>query len=293
MNYAIVTPVHNEEAYIRFTLDSVVSQIVPPVEWIIVDDGSTDNTAAIIQAYVERYPWIRRVALPAEGKRELGARVVRVFYAGFRQLTAESDFIVKLDGDLSFAPDYFARLLDKFADDPRLGIAGGGFYVQEGDQWRLERAPLDHVRGATKVYRKACFEEIGGLPAVNGWDGIDEWRAQLKGWQTRSFNELVVHHLRPTGASYGKWKGYTREGEEAYFLGYPWLVLLARSFYRALSERPLLVRGVGIFWGYLRSWLARKPQLDDAETIRYMRRKQMGRITAFWRTLSWRGTHVT
>jgi poly-beta-1,6-N-acetyl-D-glucosamine synthase len=286
MKYVIITPTHNEEAYIRFTLDSVVAQTVRPDQWVIVDDGSTDDTAKIIQEYVEHYPWIKRVTLPVEGRRELGARVMRVFYEGYRLIEADYDFIVKIDSDLSFASDYFERLLGKFAEDSRLGIAGGGFYVAVGNQWRLEQVPVDHVRGATKIYRKACFEEIGGLPLVNGWDGIDEWRAQMKGWKTRSYNELIVHHLRPTGAAGGKWRGYIKEGKDAFFLGYPWLVLLARSLYRGLSERPPLVRGVGIFWGYLQSWLARQPQFDDAEVIAYMRRKEMQRILSLGRSES-------
>jgi glycosyltransferase involved in cell wall biosynthesis len=286
LKYVIVTPAHNEETYIRFTLDSVVAQTVKPEQWIIVDDGSTDSTAKIIQDYANRYAWIRLVMLPVEGNREFGARIARVFNEGFKHIGTHFDFIVELDSDLSFDPDYFENLLRKFAEDSRLGIAGGGFYVPVGTQWRLEKCPIDHVRGASKVYRKACFDEIGGLPLVNGWDSIDEWRAQMKGWKTRSYNELIVHHLRPTGASLGKWGGGKKAGEFAFYMGYPWLVILARSLYRALSERPPFVMGTALFWGYLQSWLARKPRFDDTEVITYMRRKQMRRIVFFWRTES-------
>ena len=286
MKYVIITPAHNEEAYIRSTLDSVVAQTVKPEQWIIVDDGSTDGTAKIIQEYVERYAWIKQVTLPMEDSRELGARIVRVFYEGFRLIDAHYDFIVELDSDLSFASDYFENLLRKFVEDPRLGIAGGGFYIRVGDQWQLEKVPVDHVRGASKVYRKACFDEIGGLPSVNGWDSIDEWRAQMKGWKTRSYNELIVHHLRPTGTSFGKWGGGIKTGQYAFFLGYPWLVILARSLYHALSGRPPLVMGTALFWGYLQSWLAREPKYDDTELIAYMRRKQIRRIVFFWRSES-------
>jgi poly-beta-1,6-N-acetyl-D-glucosamine synthase len=285
VKYVIITPVRNEEAYIRFTLDSVVTQSVRPDRWIIADDGSTDDTGKIIQEYVERHPWMRQVTLPVgTGGRELGGRVVRVFYEGYRFIDAEYDFIVKLDGDLSFASDYFERLLRKFAEDSRLGIAGGVLYVPHGTQWRLESVPLDHVRGATKVYRKACFDEIAGLPLVNGWDGIDEWRAQMKGWKTRSYNDLIVHHHRPTGAAFGKWAGYANEGDYAFYLGYTWSIILARSVYRCLSERPPLVRGTALFWGYLKSWLARRPRVDDPKVVAYMRRKQMHRILFFRRS---------
>jgi glycosyltransferase involved in cell wall biosynthesis len=286
MKYVIITPAHNEEAYIRFTLDSVVTQTVKPDQWIIVDDGSTDNTAKILQEYVERYPWIKQVNLPGDGSRELGVRVVQVFYEGFKLIESEYDFIVKLDADLSFASDYFEHLLQKFTEESQLGIAGGVLYIPVKNQWRLEKVPVDHVRGATKVYRKACFDEIGGLPRVNGWDGIDEWRAQMKGWKTHSYNELIVHHFRPTGFSYGKWRRYTKEGEDVFFLGYPWLVVLVRSLYRCLSERPSLVRGIGTFWGYLLSWLSHKPRFDDEEVISYMRRKQIRRIVFFLRSES-------
>jgi poly-beta-1,6-N-acetyl-D-glucosamine synthase len=283
VKYVIITPAHNEEKFIRFTLDSVVAQTVRPAQWLIVDDGSTDGTAGILREYAAVHAWIKPVSLPVEGKREFGARIARVFYEGYQRIDTDYDFIVELDSDLSFGPTYFEDLLKEFEQDPRLGIAGGGFYIPVGTQWQLEKVPLDHVRGASKVYRKACFDEIGGLPLVNGWDSIDEWRAQMKGWKTHSFNDLVVHHLRPTGASVGKWAAGVKAGEYAYFLGYPWLVILARSLYRALAERPLFVLGAGLFWGYLKSWLARTPQLDDPELIAYMRRKQMRRILYFWR----------
>jgi poly-beta-1,6-N-acetyl-D-glucosamine synthase len=283
VKYVIITPAHNEEKYIRFTLDSVVAQTVKPDQWIIVDDGSTDGTAKIIREYANRYTWISLVTLPLESTREFGARIARVFYEGFKRIEEHYDFIVELDSDLSFASDYFENLLRKFTEDSRLGIAGGGFYVPVGNEWRLEKCPVDHVRGASKVYRKACFDEIGGLPVVNGWDSIDEWRAQMKGWKTHSYNELVVHHLRPTGATMGKWGGGVKAGEYAYFMGYPWLVIFARSLYRALSEHPPFVLGTALFWGYSRSWFARKPQFDDAEVVAYMRRKQMRRILFFWR----------
>ena len=283
MKYVIITPAHNEETYIRFTLDSVVAQTAKPEQWIIVNDGSTDATSKIIQEYADRLSWIKQVTLPVEGNREFGARIARVFNQGYKQIETDYDFIVELDSDLSFGRDYFENLLQKFVQDPRLGIAGGGFYVPVGNLWRLEKCPVDHVRGASKVYRKTCFNEIGGLPLVDGWDSIDEWRAQMKGWKTHSYNDLVVHHLRPTGATLGKWGAGIKAGEYAYFMGYPWLVILARSLYRALSERPPLVMGTGLLWGYLKSWLARKPKFDDAEVVAYMRRKQLRRVKFFWR----------
>jgi biofilm PGA synthesis N-glycosyltransferase PgaC len=280
VRYVIVTPVRNEARYIRFTLDSVVSQTIKPLEWIIVDDGSEDNTAEIAQEYAKSYPWIKVMAADLQGQRQRGGRVVRVFCAGFDAIAADYDFIVKLDGDLSFDDDYFEDLMRRF-EDPKLGIAGGEIHFLEGDSWRVEKTPLDHVRGATKVYRESCFQDIGGLAPVNGWDAVDELRAQMKGWKTRTFRDLCVRHHRPTGAVEGRLKGRVRQGETSYFLGYTWSQILARSTYRGLMDRPFILGGTAMLWGYVRSWLTRKPQFGDQELRAYLRQKKSVRTRLF------------
>jgi glycosyltransferase involved in cell wall biosynthesis len=280
-NYVIISPVRDEEAYIRLTLESVVSQNIKPEQWIIVDDASTDETASIVGQYVERYPWIQLVTLNKQGPRQRGARVVQVFYEGYQRIDADYDFLVKLDGDLSFAADYFERLLGKFAEDFQLGIASGEPYYSYGRRWRPEKAPPDHTRGQTKVYRKTCFEDIDGLLAVWGWDAIDEIRAQMKGWKTRTYPELRLRHHRPMGSAEGSLKGIAKQGEVSYFLGYPWLVIIAKSLYHCVVDHPLVLVGISIFWGYFKSWLEHKPQFEDAELVAYVRRKQLRRL-AFW-----------
>lgn len=284
MKYVVVSPVRNEEQFIRLTLESMIAQVNGPAQWVIVNDGSTDGTAKIVNDYATRYSWIKLVNLENKGTRERGGRVVRVFYAGFSRLDIdEYDFIVKLDGDLSFAPDYFERILQRFAENPNLGIAGGVCYFPYRGGWRLEKAPSDHVRGATKVYQRTCFEEIGGLVPVNGWDNIDEWRAQMMGWETRGYEDLKVLHYRPTGAAEGRLRGRIKQGENSYFLGYTFPLIVARSAYRAIIDPPPILGGLAILWGYTKSWITRRPQLGDEELQRYLHKHKWKRL-AFWRS---------
>jgi biofilm PGA synthesis N-glycosyltransferase PgaC len=281
LGYVIISPVRDEGAYIKLTLDSVVSQSVRPTQWIIVNDGSTDNTASVVGQYVKQYPWIKLITLDKQGERQRGARVVQVFYEGYRRLDVAYDFLVKLDGDMSFDADYFECLLNQFAGDPQLGICSGEPCYPYGQKWRPETAPPDHTRGQTKVYRRTCFENIGGLVAVLGWDSIDEFRAQMKGWKTRTFPELRLRHHRPMGSAEGSLQGIAKRGEVAYFLGYPWRAIIARSLFRCFVDRPLFFVGMSTFLGYLNSWLRRKPHFEDAELLAYVRRKQLRRL-AFW-----------
>jgi poly-beta-1,6-N-acetyl-D-glucosamine synthase len=282
INYAIITPAHNEELFIRFTLDSVVSQTIQPVKWVIVDDGSTDNTSAIIQCFAVKFPWITMVKIQGQGVRERGGNVIRVVAEGLKKLEEPHDFIVKLDADVSFHPEYFEKLFEKFYENPKLGIAGGVILVPDGNDWVKERIPADHVRGATKVYRKACYDEIDGIPVVNGWDSIDEWRAQMKGWKTQSFEDIVLYQHRTTGGVEGWYRGNKRLGEFAYYLNYIFPYIIARSLFRSTYERPLLLAGLAILYGYLESWFTRKPQFDDPELLRYIHQKQWNRLM-FWR----------
>lgn len=285
MKYVIVSPVRDEEKLIRFTLDSVINQTTLPGQWIIVDDGSSDRTASIVWEYAEKYPWITLVELPDRGYRMPGEGVVRAFNAGLEKVQIDLyDFIIKLDGDLSFGPSYFDRLLSRFGANPKLGIAGGALHVPRGTRWVLERAPEDHVRGATKVYRRECFQDIGGLETIGGWDAIDELRAQMQGWETLSFSDLHIRQYRPTGTAESKVARMVKSGEFSYLRGYHPAVVLLRGAFRAFTDQPFMVGGAAMLWGYLRSWLTRQRRLDDPELIAYSRRKSLSRL-AFWRRI--------
>jgi biofilm PGA synthesis N-glycosyltransferase PgaC len=280
--YAIVSPVRDEERHIEKTIRSVIGQTVKPAQWVIVDDGSTDRTAAIVERYLPKHPWITLVRRENRGYRKLGGGVVDAFYDGYAQVRAPWDFMVKLDGDLSFGPRYFEELLKRFARDSRLGIASGQPAVPFGNRLVWERTNPAHVRGPAKMYRKECFEQIGGLVPGLGWDVIDEVAAQMRGWTTRSFRELRILHHRPTSSSHGSWlRGKFREGRTTYITGYHPLFAVARGL-RQLHERPYVLGGLALVAGYVASALRRVPRYEHAEFRAYLRKQQMRRLRAFF-----------
>ena len=232
----------------------MIGQTIQPDVWVIVNDGSRDATESIVQSYTKNYSWIRLIKRQVIGARQRGKGVVEAFYAGYETLTDQYNFIVKLDGDVSFGPDYFESLFKRFSSDPQLGIAGGGLYEKpDGKDWGLYTTK-DHVRGCTKVYRRECFDAIGGLVASMGWDGIDEWKALAKGWKVESFLELKIYHYRFTGAATGFLKSCIEQGNGAYRMGYHPLFMIARGI-RRMTDRPFLIGGVAMIGAYFMAWL--------------------------------------
>lgn len=293
MKYVVITPVRDEEQYMPCTLESMANQTVRPAQWIIVDDHSTDDTPEIVRRFSQEYRWIKLVEFDRQAVRQRGGRIVQLFYEGLKHIEdLDHDLVVKLDADLSFPKDYFERLIERFAHNPRLGIAGGECLEWNGDIWQLQVTPKEHVRGATKVYRKTCFDDIGGLVAVGGWDHIDELRAQMKGWHTRGFEDLTVRHHRPMGAAEGRLRAHVRQGQNSYFLGYPFPIIVARSVYRAVVDRPHVLGGVAMLWGFLQSWLGRRRQLDDPELRSYLRRQKWHQLV-HWRPRVFESADVT
>lgn len=273
-NYAVISPVKNEAKFIELTIESMIHQTIKPSVWVIVNDGSNDATESIVRKYTDTYDWIKLVNRPGDIVRKRGKGVVEAFYAGFNTLHQEYDFIVKLDGDVSFDPDYFESLLRAFAANPRLGIAGGGLYEKrDGVTWKLNTAEY-HVRGATKVYRRACFEAIGGLSPSMGWDGIDEWKALSMGWEVRSFLKLKFMHYRYTGAGTGYLKSFYEEGYGAYRMGYHPLFILARGLWH-MTDRPFVLGGAAMIWAYFAAWVRGEEWLVGPEVVHYIRRTQM------------------
>lgn len=281
--YVIVTPVRDEAAYVEETLRSVTSQTVPPTCWVIVDDGSTDDTPAIIERYALEFPYIHLMRL---GERSYGNGADRlswgtdavVFNIGLRSVDwRDFDYVCKLDADVRFEPDYYERLFEKFDEDPRLGIAGGHFYDVHGDDLVLDRVPDWHVRGATKVYRKACFEAIGGVQDILSWDTIDQVRAQMTGWYSRAYYEPRVAHLKPQGAMGGIYRGRMRLGIGSYVLRYHPLFVAARAG-RMVFQRPYITGAAGYLHGYVKACVLRPPRLSDDEVAAELRRGQLQRL---------------
>jgi glycosyltransferase involved in cell wall biosynthesis len=276
--YVIITPARDEEEYLEKTILSVVAQTTRPVQWIIVNDGSRDSTGAIIDRYAALYPWITARHRSNRGFREAGGGVIDTFYDGYAQIeSSEWDFLVKLDADLSFSVDYFERCFSEFAVDPRLGIGGGGIYHEEGGELKLEENPKFHVRGATKIYKRECWDKLGGLLRAPGWDTVDELKANMLGWSTRSFLDLRVSHYRFTGTADGAWKDCIKNGRANYITGYHPFFMLVKCI-RRFVRGPYSIGSAALLWGYLSSYWRHTPQVQDRKLISYTRTQQMRRL---------------
>lgn len=277
--YVIVTPVRDEQAYVENTINSVISQTLQPLQWIIVNDGSIDDTGAIIDNYAKVYPWIKVVHRLNRGARVAGGGVIETFYDGFGAIDeAGWEFIVKLDGDLSFESSYFKDCIEEFHKDPNLGVGGGMIYHDINGDLDLEKNPLFHVRGATKIYRKACWVAIGGLIKAPGWDTIDEVKANMLGWKTRSFKHLKVIHHRFTGAADGTWRNAVKNGTANYISGYHPLFMTLKCLKR-IFLKPYLLASIGLFSGFIKGYIKKIPQINDKELINYIRQQQLRKLT--------------
>lgn len=265
----------------RSTLDSVVAQSVQPALWVIVDDGSTDETPAILQEYAARHPWIRIVTRQDRGHRSVGPGVIDTFYAGYQTIEpSDFEFMCKLDLDLELPPRYFEILMQRMTDNPQIATCSGKAYVREGGTPIPERHGDDTSLGMTKFYRTACFEKIGGFVREVMWDGIDNHRCRMNGWTACSWDEpdLRFIHLRPMGSSQDSiYVGRMRHGYGQYFMGTGPVFMFASAVFR-VNQKPYVLGSLAMMWGWLKAAIQRKPRYGDAAFRRYLRRYQ-------WRVL--------
>ena len=274
----IITPARDEEENILKTIESMASQTHPPLRWIIVDDGSSDRSPEILREASERYEWLDFVRNEDRGFRAAGSGVVEAFYRGYERIShLEFDFLVKLDADLSFGDDYFEKCLVEFEKWPKLGIGGGVIYNTINGERVLERHPSFHVRGATKIYRRECWEDIGGLFHVPGWDTLDEVKAQMKGWETASFPDIAIDQLRMTGGAAGQWANWKKNGRASYIAGYHPLYLAARAM-KKIFRNGQLTSGIGLLTGFYSAMARREPKVDDPELLKFLRQNQRDRL---------------
>ncbi len=277
--YVIVTPARDEADYVEAVVACVAAQTITPAEWVIVDDGSTDGTGEIIDRLAAQYPWITPLHIADRGHRDADVGAINSFLMGYRALrTTQWDFLINLDADLALEAQYFAGCFEEFRRDPALGVGGGTLYCYNREGLaEAEPSPRFHVRGATKIYRRACWDAIGGLAAVPGWDTLDEVIARLAGWQVRTLPHIRAIHLRPTGQTGGTWRDSAKNGRSDYYLGYHPLFMAAKCL-RRLFKRPYILDGAGHFYGFIKSYLDRQPQIEDRAVIRYVRRQQLRRL---------------
>ena len=278
--YVLITPVRNEAQFIELTIRSVVAQTVRPIKWIIVSDGSTDGTDDIVKKYVADHPWIELLRMPERSERHFAGKVhaFNAGYASVRDLGYE--IIGSLDGDLSFDEDYFGFLLWKLAEDPALGLVGTPFKETSGRSYDYRIVSIEHVSGCCQLFRRQCFEEIGGYIPVKagGVDHIAVITARMKGWKTRTFTDRVSLHHREIGtAQDAVLMARFRTGAKDYALGSHPVWELFRAVYQ-MTKEPFFVGGVALFSGYVLALIRRVERPVSRELVTFRRREQMRRL---------------
>lgn len=281
MIYVLITPARNEAAFIARTIESVVAQTVQPARWVIVSDGSTDGTDDTVRRYTAAHPWIRLVRVPERRERHFAGKV-HAFNAGLATVTdIDYDVIASLDADISLSPDHFAFLLSKLEADPRLGLVGAPFNDRFAYDYRF--VSIEHVSGACQVFRRACFEDIGGYVAVKsgGIDHIAVMTARMKGWKTRTFTERACLHHRDIGsAEHSVLVAKFRVGAQDYRLGGHPLWELFRTAYQ-ITRYPVVVGGLAVLAGYLWAAVRGVERSISRELMEFRRREQMQRLRNF------------
>lgn len=272
LTYSVVTAARNEAANLSRLAECLLGQDVPPGEWVIVDDNSTDDTGAVARELEARDARIRVVSLTAERTETRGAPVARAFQTGLRALRAPADVVVKLDADLSFDADYFAVLLAAFEADPSLGMASGSCYELQADgRWEQRQVTGASVWGASRAYRWACLHDVLPLEEFMCWDGIDQIKANMHGWATRTLTDLPFRHHRREGERDGSRKrAWQAQGHAAHYMGYRWWYLLFRALHHARSEPVALA----MLPAYATDVVRRAPRCGDDAVRTHVRRTQ-------------------
>lgn len=280
---AVISPVRDEAEHVRRTLDAMLSQTVRPQEWLFVDDGSTDDTRAIIETYAAQHSWIRVISRADRGQRVLGGGVIEAFNTGLAALQDKNyQYLAKLDGDLSFTPRYLEIMFEAFSADPKLACVCGKVFRPEGDVLVEEYISDESTCGQFKLYRREAFEAIGGFVSAVLWDGIDWHRCRMLGWNTRSFFDVdarLFHHRLMGSSDRGVLRGRSRLGRAMWYVGYHPLYALAASIFR-MRENPRLTGGLMMIGGYLAAALSLKPRYPHPDFRRYLQRWQLAQLQA-------------
>jgi len=287
LSCVLITPARNEERFIEKLIESVISQTVLPTRWIIVNDGSTDATVDVVSRYLAEYDWIELVNLSPHRDRSFAAKV-HAFNAGLERVTKlDYEVIGNLDSDVSFEPGYLEFLVDKFQEDPNLGVAGTIFHEEGYSSAKDSFEGKNHVAGGCQLFRRRCFQEIGGyIPnKAGGIDWIAVTTARMKGWKTRSFREKFFFHYRSLGtAERSLLASNFSYGEKDYYLGGHPLWELFRVAYRA-TRKPYLLGGIALFLGYLSASLRRMHRPVSEELMRFHRQEQMNKLRVIFKSL--------
>jgi glycosyltransferase involved in cell wall biosynthesis len=280
LEYVLITPARNEADFIEKTLQSVVAQTVLPKRWVIVSDGSTDGTDDMVRRYQSGREWLELVRLPERAERNFAAKV-EAFNAGYERVKNVSfDIVGNVDADISFCEDFFAYLLEQFEKMPGLGVAGTHYIEGDFHSYTDSYINVHHVNGQCQLFRRACFEDIGGYAPIKG-GGID-WvavtTARMKGWQTYSFGERIFYHHRKMGtAGSSEIMARFHYGKKDYFLGGHPLWQVFRGTFQ-LAKKPYVVGGLALMFGYAWYWVSGHKRAISPELMAFNRREQMARL---------------
>jgi biofilm PGA synthesis N-glycosyltransferase PgaC len=282
--YVVVTPARNEAQFIELTIQSMLAQTVRPLKWIIVSDGSTDRTDDIVKRYTTQHNWIELLRMPEREERHFAGKVYAFNAGRARVEELPYEVIVSLDADISFDNDYFRFLLEKLAADPMLGLVGTPFAETSGETYDYRFVSIEHVSGACQVFRRECFQAIGGYVPVKGGaiDNIAVIAARMKGWKTRTLTGRVcIHHREMGTAQRGPLRARFRFGAKDYSIGNHPLWELSRMVYQ-MTRKPFLFGGLALGAGYFWASVRRSDRPITREFMAFHRHEQMQRLKRFF-----------
>ena len=287
MDYILLTPIKNEEAYLPMLAGMICRQTTPPALWLVVNDASSDGSQAIIDRLAMDHPWVCSITLPYEPG-GLGLHYARVVAVGFDALQNEAqkrkivyDLIGKVDADVIFEEDCFAALSAEFAHDARLGIASPSLTIDEPGRREVKKEVVlpDHPTDGIRLFRRECLEQIGGSPLTRAPETVAEARAILCGWKLRRFDKIEAWHRRKTHSSTSLWKRWEMAGSEQYYLGYHPVLVLGHAVYELIFRAPKYLF-LAHLYGYLKAFLRREARLEDDQILAYFRRQRLKEVWA-------------
>jgi glycosyltransferase involved in cell wall biosynthesis len=284
LTYAVITPARDEAVNLPRLAGCLAAQSVRPAIWKIVENGSSDETLEVAEQLAREHDWIDVLMLPGTQNADRGAPVVRALQTGITALAEPVGVVINVDADMSMDEWYFERLVAKFEADPELGIASGGLLELDRGRWRPRHLTGNTVVGASRAYRWECLQEVLPLEERVGWDGLDEFKANARGWTTRLFDDIVVRHHRREGERDGaSWRARWNQGHAAWFMGYRLWYLVLRAVWHARRDPGALA----LIAGYTAAVLQREPRNPDLQARAYLRRQQS------WRNLRTRALEAS
>lgn len=269
-SYIVITPVKDEEDYLPGLIECFRRLDKTPLVWYLVDDGSADNSNAIIESFVSQVSWCKLISMPRRAERIRGRAVVQAIMKAYEDSKClDYEYIVKLDADISFRDDVFDLLISKMTGNPNLGIGGPELLIQRNGELQIDRIlPKDFVRGAMRIYRSSCFISINGLVNRKGWDGIDQVKAKMMGWEVERFTDIKVENLREQGAATGFVKAGIENGRGSYFMGSLFFYMLYES-YQYGKQKPYVLKGIFMIIGFLTGFLL-NDRIKDENLVSYV-----------------------